>query len=776
MRDKGSHLMRESWAPLGLLALALILAAKALLSGGELVLSSPHEDMALQFLPWRAFGFGELKAGNLALWNPHIFAGIPNLANFETALLYPPNWLHLILPVGQAVNLTIVLHLFGAGLFTYLWCRHSGFSRMAGALAGAMFMLSGPYYLRIYAGHLPPLCVMAWIPAVFWALDGWIATRDTRWCLFGMAAVAMQILGGNPQYLYYTCIASALYLGFNLRGSRGKTVLAGGWAAIYVGAAALAAIQLLPGLDMVGESSRVGGLSILRAGSFSLPPENIITFISPDFFGNLSGFPYFGRTHLWDACLFVGVSGLLLALLGAFHMPGKRGKIAALMVAATLLLALGRHVKPLYHLLYHILPGYGSVRGTLKFSILAVLFLSWLGAAGFDLLLKGTVKPKGLALSALSVALVTVVLGVWARLAGMEGTSGWVWTGLLAALGDSGENFLAPAGLIGHPSFLTESIRFSSGALLGTAGIIALSTLLLWLGSRSRRFAYAMWGLAFVELFLFAQGSTAVMRAEPPYEASWARRLENNPGDYRVLHHKTKLPNIAMSRGLRDISGYCQLTLERYVHFLAGTQGLDPEKLFAFPRITRVTDIFEILRLRYIFIGGPEPTVKELPVPMSRLQLMRDWKLVVDGDEALRVMLAPGFDPRRTVLLEAAPDPVPEEGGDAAGEVSFLEVSTDELEITAELGRPAILLVTDSYSKGWRVRPLEAGPQSHYQVLPADLALMAVPLAAGRHHFVLEYAPPAFRFGAIVSAAALAAFLTVLFYPAFARSRRRKRV
>src|SRR5262245_55269976 len=94
-----------------------------LLFSGTHVVSAKDADLALQFVSWRQFGFDQLRQGNLALWNPHIFGGTPYFAGFQSALLYPPNWLHLILPVGVAINWIVALHVFLAGYFTYFWCR-----------------------------------------------------------------------------------------------------------------------------------------------------------------------------------------------------------------------------------------------------------------------------------------------------------------------------------------------------------------------------------------------------------------------------------------------------------------------------------------------------------------------------------------------------------------------------------------------------------------------------------------------------------------------------
>src|SRR5262249_18275382 len=91
--------------------------------------------------------------------------------------------------------------------------------------------------------------------------------------------------------------------------------------------------------------------------------------------------------------------------------------------------------------------------------------------------------------------------------------------------------------------------------------------------------------------------------------------------------------------------------------------------------------------------------------------------------------------------------------GDA---VRLLEASTDRLRIEADVARPAILVVTDSYSAYWRARPLEGSVQAAYDVVPANYVLRAVPLAAGHHRLELEYVPPYYRVGFAISLGALA--------------------
>jgi uncharacterized membrane protein YfhO len=130
-------------------------------------------------------------------------------------------------------------------------------------------------------------------------------------------------------------------------------------------------------------------------------------------------------------------------------------------------------------------------------------------------------------------------------------------------------------------------------------------------------------------------------------------------------------------------------------------------------------------------------------------------------DDIFAALTNAAFNPREEVILETAPDPEPRAAANA-GTVSLLESSTDYLTLEADVQSPSILLVTDTYAKGWRARPLAGTVQSLYRVLPADYCLRAIPLAAGHHHLRLEYQPAGYVIGKWVSIVSLVVFMGLL--------------
>ena len=299
------------YAVLGFLTLNLLLFADVL-STSTRVLSSSQADIYLHFAAWRQFGFDELRKGHLPLWNPHYLCGNPFLGNFESALLYPLNWHYLWMPLAAAINWGIVLHVFLAGFFTYLWASYRGFHPLAAFLSGVIFMWGGAYYLHLYAGHLPNLCAMVWAPLIFLAIDGFLDHQKGLWILLGIFAVSMQILAGHPQYVYFTGLAATFYLVLNLKKNSRKLIISmGGMAAFYAGALLVTAVQSWTGLEALWDSARHLSLDFSSASSFSFPPQNLLTVFLPDFFGNLEPGHYWGSWYLWEVSLFIGMTSFI---------------------------------------------------------------------------------------------------------------------------------------------------------------------------------------------------------------------------------------------------------------------------------------------------------------------------------------------------------------------------------------------------------------------------------------------------------------------------------
>src|SRR5215212_6155946 len=86
-----------------LLALGLLLAATVYLFRDSLTdgLVVHEADTTTMFYPTFATLRAALGRGELLLWSPDLFSGFPLLAEGQTGVLYPPNWLAATLLSGQ---------------------------------------------------------------------------------------------------------------------------------------------------------------------------------------------------------------------------------------------------------------------------------------------------------------------------------------------------------------------------------------------------------------------------------------------------------------------------------------------------------------------------------------------------------------------------------------------------------------------------------------------------------------------------------------------------
>jgi hypothetical protein len=733
-------------SPLWLGGLALLVAAMfgdVLLPGARL-LGDARGDMVYHTLPWRAFGFGELAKGNLALWNPYVFGGAPYFGGSQSALLYPPNLVFLVLPLPMAVNWSVALNFWLLGAFMFLWARRRGLAPFAAFVCGALYMFCAPHFLRVQGGLVTNLAAMAWAPLVFLCIDEWLASRRPGWCLLGMVAVAMQIFAGQPQYVYYTALIAGVYGAARLleaRQGRGRAAL--GLLGLYAGGALLAAVQMLPALQATAETIRGQPQPYDFAASFFFPPENLITFLAPGFFGDVAHQPYWGRWFLWEACGFLGVTGLALALhgLGAQNLPARRALLAAALAAA--LLALGAST-PLYRVLYEWLPWFGKFRAVGKFMYLSVLILILLAGYGLDRLLRERVVP---ARSLLAAAAVVALL-----LAGAAAVRAADWQAVFMSIIRTEQSY-ADRSVYGHAAGVLAAQAFASLSLaLAGLTLAAAAGLALW-ARREPRAALLLGALAIAEVFAFARMQRPTIDRAAADVSQLRAVIASQPGDYRVLnqvHH-----NSGVFTGAPDAWGYDPLIERRYAELIHWSVGKDPGSATQLLEFRQIHPLLAMLRVKYV-IEITDRQFRFTPgvmAPLHHVELVGGYQVQAGRDAVLLALGAPGFDPRKQVILEREPRPAPVAAA-SQGRAAVVRQGTDWLEIEAEVISPSVLLVTDAWSPAWRARALEGSSASEYEVMPANYALRAVALGAGRHRLRMEYAPAEFRIGVAVSAAA----------------------
>jgi hypothetical protein len=383
MPETEKYRLQDGVAVLFLLSLDLLYFLPVLVKGNSAVLSLHDTDTWHQFFYWRQFAFESLSRGELPLWNPYLFSGAPFIAGLQSAIFYPPNVLFLIFSTPLAINLSIALHCFLASLFTYLYARYVEICRSGATLSAVSFAYGAPYFLHIFAGHLPHLCTMVWLPLLFLAVEGFLKTSKLKYAVMGGIVLALQLFAGFPQYLVYSIIAVSVYFTMRMlmtHALRNMPSFLIGYAFLLITGILLGAVQWLPAAEFARYSFREN-LSYEWVSIFSLPPENLITLLVPDFFGNIVDAPYWGKNYPWEMCVYVGAIPLTLAVTALVFDWRDRVIAYSAIAAVSLLLALGKHT-PLLSVLYKFVSSFDRFRGLSKFSFVFAFAMAMLAGCG----------------------------------------------------------------------------------------------------------------------------------------------------------------------------------------------------------------------------------------------------------------------------------------------------------------------------------------------------------------------------------------------------------
>jgi hypothetical protein len=390
-------------------------------------------DVFTYFYPYKAYAAEIVRQGRLPLWNPYLFMGVPFLANAQTALFYPLNFPLYWLPVPKMVSTSIMLHVFLAGLFAYLYTRLSlGLGRWAAWLAALVFALSG--FVGAQVEHVNQLNCSIWLPLLFLLFDRargqpsqglrpdvnvraerakpyglksspegalsfqhggsapCYASQGRLYLLLAGLVVGLQFTAGHTQSSYITLFALGVYAlfpplwnnelaGFSgqkwreLRGKLGRSLLV--YLLIVVIGLALAAVQLLPTLELSQLSVRGGGLPYREAASFSLKPRLLL----------LSLLPTFGGEEVFSEYVaYLGIVALALALVGAlFQRRNPARPLLIFLTALGLFLGLGAY-NPFYFVLYKLVPGFDLFRAPARWLYLYTFGGAMLAGLGADFL------------------------------------------------------------------------------------------------------------------------------------------------------------------------------------------------------------------------------------------------------------------------------------------------------------------------------------------------------------------------------------------------------
>lgn len=694
-----------------------------------------NPDCLQSYYPRARFAHDAGEQRRIPLWDPYSFAGQPFLANFQSGVFYPVNWLLRILSPEASLGAFYWIHLWIAAAGMYFLSRSFGVSPVIAVVAGIIYASNGAMAVR--TGQSTMMAVPAWFPFAILAIRNVFAGRS----LVPLALVfALTILAGFPPTLAWgTMLLGALLLMLALSPSTGG----GRWSGLFRATCALllgaglAAVQLLPTIEFIMQTDRVRFEPATLLSS-AWHPAALIRMLIPDYFGT----PFHGNDWLFllkrgdghyyqtfvSTAAYAGVWFVLFAPLGLRRL-GKTavGRTLLGVGGIALLVLLGT---PLVYAVAHV-PGLGGARLD-RVVHLVTLPLVLLGACGMDRFYRQRASGTAWGIPAgLSVALFVSLLLIGARAAD------WiVGQGASAVVDDA--------------TVRTAAVR--SLAVLAAGG----ACLLL-----ARRFRH-LW-LVFFALVILDTGLEArdchvtIPTPELPRVTPAIEYLQNAEWGRLVRFGADVLPpNLPGLFALEDAAGYNALNVKYYRRYwmAMARPSVKERRINALTALVSVrSPLLDRLGARWILTGPDE----ELEFPLRHEGLMRVYEnekayprayfaSEVQNVESPRAAYAYLSHPntrrfgttveKDTVHVPAAPE----------GEEPSVVLHSDAPEIVAvqtRNERDGMLVLSDTWYPGWKA--FVDGEETELYRVSRIFRGAVVP--AGDHEVVFRYEPESFARG-----------------------------
>lgn len=750
-------------------------------------------DQLRLYFPNYSLIFEQLRHFEIPLWNPYIFAGNLNVASLQSAVFYPLNVFGLVLSIFQFWHLMRITPMVLGSFFTFLYLRNLKISKTSSFFGSLAFGFS-PFILSWGEEQVITPHSIIWLPLILLSLDklgGFDPTKSNflrKICFLAIAlSVAFSVFAGFVQTTIYVVAVCLLYTLFRFfDGGRKVKFIVIVFAAVTIGFL-ISAIQLVSTAELYFSSARsvVASRDILYR--FLLPPESLLTYLAPDFFGNPATWNFFrnGVSTYYESMMFVGGPVLLFALYEIWEGRRERfSKFYFLLGFFALVLTLNSPIAKLF-LMLPIPVLSTSIANRLLF--ITTFCLAVLGAMGMERWFSAKDKKFFKYIFAVSL----LYIAVFVYLIGVR-----FWGFSYFASGAMGQDVTYKISL--RNLALPFSIFLLSAVLVGAAIFTGQAK---W----RPRVALVLAAILYLQLFLFASKyfsfsdrvnvfpvtpAISYIQKNQGYFRSWGigkAYLENNfAAQYRIFFPE----------------GYDSLNILSYAEFTQAMQngnmsdvsfradaGLgrgDTDKLLSSSNRRKLVDLvgvkyvvaergdFDLIaknNFKKVFEDGNLGVFEnQEAVPRAFLASNYEGPPEVDStgkttdqinSERRKLipqkLLSSDFDFRNVLILEK-PSPISAQYGQ--GTAKIVSYKPQEVVVKTESDQPKLLFLSDNYYPGWKATV----DGNEVEVLRADYTFRAVPLVGGKHIVRFYFESQSFELGALLSALSLIFTFGILYF------------
>lgn len=757
----------------------------------EMILSGKipfFRDLTTYFYPIKFRVAESFKAGELPLWDPHMAAGFPLMAGFQSAVFYPPTFVYGLLPFFAAIQFTFVFHYVIAVSGSYVLLRSWSYPTFIAVIGAILFAFGGTTVsLTNLLNHFQSA---VWLPWVIYSAER--AVLNSRWrdiLVFSIISLC-QLLAGSPE-MFLLSMALVVINSFRIRRQQQIHGYPRALGILLVSALIIIGLgmaQLLPTAELISQSRRDHAIPASEALAWSMQPSSLLGLLLPTLEADAStflgvrlllaeGVPFLLSHYMSVIAIFA-----LCAWMAAAQMR-ERLSLGGLIVFS-LLCAFGSHT-PIYPLLYEWVPFARVIRFPEKFYFLTFALLILTAVRGIRALVddkrfRSNCRIASALVGGWVIAYVAFrwnpnLMIHWILPSQPGHTPPPIDPTTIATIFFGLEKQIAVASILTGVLVLNHFKLLRSSLLQSLLVIVVFADL-----------SIANKPLHFLRDQEIIEKAARILPSPPPkpsrifYHPPGSNlhpsfvSVNGNPSFEKATEIALNniLPNAGLLYGFEYFQDIDALGRQSYTNFLNFINMLPPNQRGNLLRVLNVKHVvaFRTLEIKGLRLVGDFPEhyskLYEVTDPVPRTYLASRAIFEPNSDSALRRMSSDGFNPLKEVIVDT---PVHEAiSASGQGQTTITRYQNNKVEIAASLSHPGILVLTDSFYPGWKV--LVDGKEQ--RLLRANYFFRAVELPAGEHQVEFVYDPLPVRVGYGVSLLTAGLLGTVSLFRIFRRKRR----
>lgn len=725
-------------------------------------------DVIDYFYPYRTLVAKLVRLHEWPLWNQFSFSGQSLIGDAQAGIFNPVNIPYFLSPSILSFNLIFFFCFWTAGTGMYFLCLHFRLSKAPALCSAVTFMLSGYMVSRII--HLSILNGSALLPWIALAAIRALDRPSPQRVAFTGGLLAVQVFAGHPQpiiYTVFTLFSAVLFwrpdrLNFVARLS---VVSISGVAGIL-----FSAVQLLPWFEAISLSNRASTASADFVFFGVTQLKHMALFVFPYALGSVTpsysfpfALPLSNQVEIWEHSVYVGIAPLVLAALAlvayrdetgtATETFRNRAQVHLSMACIVLGLLLACAPPGVRDIVYY-LPGIGKLRDVERAMLLVVFGLSLLAGIGAQQVycnFSSRIR-SGAAVALTLLGLIILLL------------------------------------LINAPSLqlaiLPRQVLICAIFLGGTAALLvpARSSPI-----RSKMIAISLPVLIIMDLCVFSSQFHAFATPSVSTPPAVAALLRARPRARKLtLVSKEKLPIVDRSKllapsssllfNIEDANGFNSLQARRYTDFLLSpaiedvSYGGIPDDVsttLMSPRnpILNALDVQFLITSTRFPVTPPTPDYRliysdadvllyEHTASWGRIFLADTVLARTNSEEILSFVTTPGFDPRRTSIVEGTYH-IRVGQPSSQDSATIVEYGNNRIVGSVSTREPRLLVLSEMYYPGWKA---EIDGKT-VQIMRTNYLFRGVLVPPGTHSVSMTYQPRSLVVGALLSGGAAIAFL-----------------